>query len=169
MKLILILVLFISSLNMSAQSCATGNERVRCVHQNFEKEILRLTNKERKKRGLRKLKLNETLAFAARYHAKDMAVDNYFEHDTYDRQANGKLKGVCGTFERIEAFIEFPYLAENISAGKTTPKAVVDGWMKSSGHRKNILNNDYSEIGIGYYQLEDSKYQYYWVQNFGGK
>ena len=169
MKQILIIFLLILNINLPAQNCPTGNERVVSINQDFEKEVLRLTNKERKKRGLKKLKWNESLAYAARYHAKDMAVENYFEHHSYDRKSNSRLKEVCGTFDRIEAFIVFNYLAENISAGQVTPEEVVKSWMKSSGHRKNILNKQFTEIGIGYYRTDYSEYEYYWVQNFGGE
>lgn len=150
-----------------AQKCPTGEERIEAVNSAFEKEVLRLTNKERKKRGLKPLKWDETLAYSARYHAKDMAMDNYFDHDSYDRKGK-KLVKVCGTFERIESFISYPYLAENISAGRLTPKEVVDAWMKSSGHRKNILNKNMTRLGVGYYYKEDTEYGHYWVQNFGG-
>lgn len=154
--------------SLLAQNCATGKERVDSIEKSFEKEVLKFTNKERKKRGLKPFKWDEKLSYAARYHAKDMAVDDYFEHTSHDRNANGKLKEGCGTFDRIEAFVVNNYAAENISAGRTSPKAVVDSWMKSKGHRKNILNKDYTLLGIGYYYTEDSEYSHYWVQNFGG-
>ncbi len=168
MKQILILFILISNIYLFAQNCPTGNEKVKSINQDFEKEVLKLTNKERKKRGLKKLKWNETLAYSARYHAQDMAEENYFEHSSFDRNSNGKLKEVCGTFDRVEAFIVFNYLAENISAGQVTPEAVVKSWMKSPGHRKNILGKNFSELGVGFYQSNNSEYEYYWVQNFGG-
>lgn len=151
-----------------AQSCPKGDERVLSMNQDFEKEVLKLTNKERKSRGLKPLEMDEFLSYSARYHAKDMAEDDYFDHNSYDRGSDGNLNQVCETFDRIGAFADFGYMAENISAGRTIPKDVVDGWMKSPGHRKNILNKDFSKIGIGYYKTEDSEYHHYWVQNFGG-
>jgi hypothetical protein len=50
------------------------------------------------------------LCTTARYHAKDMAEEDYFEHNSFDRKKNGKLVKSCGTFERIEAFMSFSYL-----------------------------------------------------------
>lgn len=150
------------------QECASGEERVQLLNSDFEKRVLKLTNKERSKRGLKKLKWDETLAYAARYHAKDMAVDNYFDHDSYDRKGQRLIRS-CSIFERIEAFINYPYLAENISAGRSTPEDVVEAWMKSKGHRKNILNKNMTKLGVGYYFIQDAEYGHYWVQNFGGE
>lgn len=154
--------------NTFSQSCPTGNEREISVNPDFERQVIKLTNKEREKRGLKPLEMDESLSYSARYHAKDMAVEDYFDHDSFDRKENGQLKRVCGTFERIEAFANFGTMAENISAGRTTPEAVVEGWMKSPGHRKNILNKNFKKLGVGFYQTNDSEYHYYWVQNFGG-
>jgi len=161
------LMLFVGAIN--AQSCATGKETVKSIDTKIEKEILRLTNIERQKHGLKKLQLDKKLSYSARYHAKDMAVNDYFEHDSYYRNSNGKLKRACDTFERISAFVDYNSKAENISAGRTGAKATVDGWMSSSGHRKNILNKNYTRLGVGYYYSEDAEYKTYYVQNFGGE
>jgi len=163
-----IIILFLLPQVLHAQKCPTGKERIETVRPSFEKEVLKLTNKERKKRGLKPLKWNETLAFAARYHAKDMAVDDYFDHNSYNRVGK-KLVETCTIFDRIESFINYPYLAENISAGRLTPEEVVKAWMKSTGHRKNILNKNMTQLGVGYYFKEDAEYGHYWVQNFGGE
>jgi len=163
-----ILILLLIPHLILAQKCPTGEERVAVVNSTFEKEVLLLTNKERKKKGLKPLEWDETLAYSARYHAKDMAIDNYFDHDSFDRKGKRLVK-VCGIFERIESFINYPYLAENISAGRLTPEEVVKAWMKSTGHRKNILNKNMTRLGVGYYYKEDAEYGHYWVQNFGGE
>lgn len=149
--------------------CATGNENVSSSNLSFEQEVLNLVNIERKKRNLKPLALDENLSRAARYHAKDMAEDDYFNHNTFDRK-NGKLTQVtgCTTFERARKFTtKYGSRAENISAGQTTPQEVMKTWMNSSGHRSNILNKNYTHIGIGYYKTSKS-YQYYWTQCFGG-
>ena len=169
MKLwIIIGSLFFFTMSSMAQDCARGDERIKSINSEFENEVLKLTNIERKKRGLSPLKMNKMLSYSARYHAKDMAEENYFEHDSFDRKKNGKLVKSCGTFDRIEAFISFSYLAENISAGQHTPESVLNAWMNSPGHKKNILNKNFTEIGIAYYYSDDSEYNHYWVQNFGG-
>ena len=164
----IILAILLSSSMIFAQNCPTGGERIESIHSSFEKEVLRLTNEERKKRRLGPLKYDEKLAYAARYHAKDMAVENYFDHHSKDR-INGRLKKSCDIFDRIEAFANYNYLAENISAGQKTPEDVLKAWMKSPGHKKNILNKEMTLLGVGYYENEDSEYGVYWVQNFGGE
>ncbi|NEP19230.1 MAG: hypothetical protein F6J97_20420, partial [Leptolyngbya sp. SIO4C1] len=58
-------------------------------------------------------------------------------------------------------------IGENIAAGYSTPRAVFDGWMASSGHRANILSDRFSEIGFGSYRSPNSTYGTYWVQHFG--
>ena len=164
----IILLLFSFTSVLNAQSCATGKEKVQSIDKKIEKEILRLTNIERQKHGLKKLQMDNRLAYSARYHANDMAINDYFEHDSYYRDSNNSLKKVCGIFDRISAFANDDHTAENISAGRSTAKATVDSWMNSTGHRKNILNKDYTKLGVGYYSSDDSEYKTYYVQNFGG-
>ena len=61
---------------------------------------------------------------------------------------------------------KYGHLGENIAAGYKTPQEVVDGWMNSEGHRKNILNPAFTKIGVGYlYTGKDMAH--YWVQMFG--
>ena len=61
----------------------------------------------------------------------------------------------------------YSYLAENVAAGQRSPQSVVDSWMKSSGHRKNILNPKVTEIGVGYSSVSRDRYGTYWTQVFG--
>ncbi|OYT16758.1 MAG: secretion protein [Bacteroidetes bacterium 4572_77] len=169
MNKLLILLFLPFFINAFAQKPASGKEKVSAINEKWEEEVLQFTNLEREKRGLKPLQWNKQLTFASRYHAKDMAVNNYFDHDSFYRTKKGSLKHVCGTFDRMEAFINFNAMGENISAGRNSAKATVKAWMDSKGHRENILNKDFTEIGVGYYYLEDSEYGHYWVQNFGGK
>ncbi len=59
-------------------------------------------------------------------------------------------------------------MGENIAAGQGSAAQVVNGWMESEGHCKNIMNGNYSNLGVGYYLAPSSQYDHYWVQNFGG-
>jgi uncharacterized protein YkwD len=133
------------------------------VTNNFIQEVLDLTNAERAKEGLSALKLNSNLNLAAQNHSEDMAQQDYFSHTG----VNGSSSGDRAT----SAGYQFSYLGENIAAGYTTPEEVVQGWMNSSGHRANILNANYQEMGLGYYYLENDtgnvNYNYYWTQEFG--
>jgi uncharacterized protein YkwD len=145
---------------VSAASSGCGGEIVDAVNLVFEEKVIELVNQERVQRGLPPLKWSEALSNAARYHAKDMADDDYFSHNTYDR-ANGALVEGCIWYERVRSYYgDFMSLGENIARGFPTPESVVDAWMASEGHRKNILNANYREIGVGWF--DD-----HWVQDFG--
>jgi hypothetical protein len=125
----------------------------------YDDELLRLTNLERKKVGVAPLTLSRKLGKAAQNHAKDMANNNYFSHT-----------GLNGSrfSERIKATgYDYSAVAENISAGRSTAENTIKGWMKSDGHRKNMLNATYTEIGFGYAYSSESEYKHYWVQVFG--
>jgi uncharacterized protein YkwD len=60
--------------------------------------------------------------------------------------------------------IQFRAAGENIAMGQPTPKEVVNDWMHSQGHRRNILSKDFNYIGVGY--VKDGNY---WTQEFIGK
>jgi uncharacterized protein YkwD len=136
------------------------------VNAEYEAEVARLVNAERAKAGLPPLKLVSALTAAARYHAKDMGMDDYFNHESMDR-VGGELKRACGTFDRVSLWYKaWNGAAENIAAGLNTPQQVMDGWMNSPGHRANILNPDYTEFGVGYYSGSGT-FPSYWVQDFG--
>ncbi|MBO7209031.1 MAG: SafA/ExsA family spore coat assembly protein [Clostridia bacterium] len=120
---------------------------------NFENEVIRLTNEVRVNNGLKPLTANWELSRVARYKSTDMQQNNYFSHTS----------PVYGTpFNMIKNFgISYKGAAENIAKGQKTPKDVVNAWMTSSGHRANILNPSYTQIGVGY-----AKTGNYWTQMF---
>ncbi|WP_141698966.1 CAP domain-containing protein, partial [Candidatus Marithrix sp. Canyon 246] len=125
----------------------------------YDAELLRLTNLERQKAGVAALSLSNQLNQAAQNHADDMARNNYFSHT-----------GLNGSkpWDRAKAAgYNDSYVGENIAAGNTSPADVIQGWMNSQGHRENILNSNYTEIGFGYSHLDSSQYRHYWVQVFG--
>ncbi|OIP75818.1 MAG: hypothetical protein AUK48_06740 [Oscillatoriales cyanobacterium CG2_30_44_21] len=126
---------------------------------NFDDELLRLTNLERKKLGLAPLKLSAQLKQAAQFHAKDMATNGFFSHTGL----NGSNIG-----DRAKSS-EYRYAAvgENLAAGRATPEGTIRQWMNSAGHRANILNNKFTEIGFGYANAPNSRYRHYWVQVLG--
>ena len=120
---------------------------------NYENEVIRLVNEIRVKNGLSKLNADWELSRVARYKSQDMKDNNYFSHTS----------PVYGTpFQMIKNFgISYRSAGENIAKGQSTPQAVVNAWMNSSGHRANILNASYNTIGVGY--VESGKY---WTQMF---
>lgn len=124
--------------------------------QAFEEEVIKLTNQERAKVGLPPLKTNWQLSRVARYKSQDMASKNYFSHysPTYG-----------SPFKMMESFgLRFYAAGENLAYGQRTPQEVVRSWMSSPGHRANILNPSFSEIGVGV--AKNSKGILYWTQMF---
>ncbi|MBC7236778.1 MAG: CAP domain-containing protein [Chloroflexi bacterium] len=141
-----------------------GGVQVPPLNADYEQQVVELVNARRAERGLPPLKRVESLEYAARYHAADMAQDDYFNHDSYDRNGDSLIH-VCDTWSRIRSLYDGFANAENIAAGAGDPDAVMGMWMNSSGHRNNILNTTSREIGVGYY--EGGSWGRYWVQNFG--
>ena len=121
----------------------------------YESEVIRLVNEVRRENGLKALTANWELSRVARYKSQDMLNKGYFSHTS----------PTYGTpFQMIKAFgLSFRTAGENIAKGYPTPQAVVNGWMNSSGHRANILNASYTQIGVGYVAQGN-----YWTQMFIG-
>ena len=121
----------------------------------YEQEVIRLVNEIRVQNGLSALTYNWELSRVARYKSQDMVDNRYFSHTS----------PTYGTpFQMIKAFgLSFRTAGENIARGYPTPQAVVNGWMNSSGHRANILNASYTQIGVGYVAAG-----HYWTQMFIG-
>jgi uncharacterized protein YkwD len=130
-----------------------------------EQEVLELVNAQRREHGLVELRPSATLADAARLHARDMAQDDYVEHDSFDR-TQGRLMKTCEWSKRVLWFVPDEHqLAENIAAGASTPQEVVDGWMRSPVHRRNVLGTALTELGVGYWAGGSAGF--YWVADFG--
>jgi uncharacterized protein YkwD len=127
-----------------------------------EQQVLTLTNQQRAKSGCGPLTFNKSLTRAAEAHAADMVAEHFFAHDSLDGRS---------PFDRMKAAgFRGGAMAENIAVGYTSASAVVTGWMNSPGHRANILNCDYTMIGIGYDdgQVKPEWGNGSWVQDFGG-
>ncbi len=123
---------------------------------NLENEVIRLTNIERAKIGLQPLMANWELSRVARYKSQDMVDNNYFSHTS----------PIYGSpFKMMKDFgLSYITAAENIAMGQRTPAEVVTAWMNSSGHRRNILNSSYNQIGVGLAINDQGRL--YWTQQF---
>jgi uncharacterized YkwD family protein/spore coat assembly protein SafA len=122
----------------------------------FEGEVVRLVNEIRVRNGLKPLTQDWQLSRVARYKSQDMRDLNYFSHTspTYG-----------SPFKMMQSFgIKYKTAGENIAKGYSSPSAVVNAWMNSSGHRANILNSSYTHIGVGYVSSGN-----YWTQMFISK
>ena len=122
----------------------------------YEQKVVELVNVERQKAGLPALKMDASISNVARAKSKDMAVNNYFAHQSPTYGSAGDMLRQYG--------ISWHAWGENIAAGQSTPEIVVNAWMNSSGHRANILSSNFSKIGVGY--VTSSSGRPYWTQIF---
>ena len=130
--------------------------------------VVELVNQERGKMSLAPLQLNSQLTQSAQWHSQDMVDHNFMGH-----------KGSDGSspFDRMhQAGYQFSNAGENIAAGYATAESVMDGWMNEQpdssghrGHRENILNPNFHDMGIGYAFGQATKYYHYWTQDLGAR
>lgn len=116
-------------------------------------QVVSLVNSFRTDAGCGPVTVDDRLTAAAQGHAEDMSERGYFSHDSLDGR----------TFDQRIRDAGYPSPgAENIARGARTAEQVMQMWMDSDGHRRNILNCDLSAIGVGL-----DRDGFYWVQNFG--
>ncbi len=118
--------------------------------------VLARTNAERAARGLAPLVHNPLLTIAAAAHSRDQAARNQLTHTGSDGSNPGQRIDRTG--------YQWRTWAENAASGFGTAEGVMVGWMQSAGHRRNILNPDVTEIGLGL-AYSSSGYPY-WTQVF---
>lgn len=124
-------------------------------------EILQYVNSYRSEVDAEDLVLDNNLTLAANIRALELAWSGKIEH----ARPNSSDPQSCFTvLSDLGIRNNYFTLGENIAAYFTTPKAVSEGWRQSSGHYKNMINQDFHKIGIGVAYLNG---QYYWVQMFG--
>lgn len=123
--------------------------------ESYAAEVLSLVNAERARVGAPPLRLADDLQAASAIRAYE--ITRKFSHTRPDGSdcftAIDNRGRTCG---------------ENIAAGNATASETVEQWMNSDGHRKNILNPAFRELGVGYAYDENSDYRHYWVQLFRG-
>ncbi|WHX41951.1 CAP domain-containing protein [Mesobacillus sp. AQ2] len=122
----------------------------------FESKVIDLTNEQRRKNGLSNLQPDTALSNVAQEKSNDMQAKNYFSHTspTYG-----------SPFDMMRDFgVSYNSAGENIAMGQPSPEEVVNAWMNSEGHRKNILSPNFTHIGVGHTSQGN-----YWTQMFIGK
>ena len=124
----------------------------------YASQVLYYVNEARKDEGLSPLSLDANLCSAANLRAQE--ISSYFSHT--------RPNGSSWSTVYSEFGCKYSYSGENIAAGNSTAKATVDQWLASPGHRANILNKNYTKLGVGYFYSANSDYGYYWAQDFGG-
>ena len=147
------------STNPEQKPESTPQQKPSTDFSSYQQQVLDLVNAERTKRGISALTLDSNLSSVATKKSQDMVNKNYFDHTspTYG-----------SPFDMMKQFgISYRTAGENIAKGQKTPQEVVTAWMNSEGHRKNILNPNFTNLGVGI--AKDSKGTTYWTQMFIGK
>ena len=134
----------------------------------FEADILKLVNQERANGGhcaddyfapTPPLQAQTQLARAAHRHGLAMSRSKFFSH--YGQAGDTPKDRIIDTGYQGNAW------GENIAAGQKRPQQVMQEWMDSPGHCRNILNGLFTELGVSFIFDPNSPYKTYWVQAFG--
>ncbi|MFJ8631942.1 sigma-70 family RNA polymerase sigma factor [Streptomyces sp. NPDC093568] len=121
-------------------------------------QVVALVNKERANAGCGPLAEDALLNKAAQGHSEDMAARDFFDHTNPDGADPGQRITAAG--------YRWSTYGENIAMGQQTPESVMESWMNSPGHRANILNCSFKDIGVG---IHDGAGGPWWTQAFGAK
>ena len=138
-----------SSKPAAASAPSEGNDLLQVARQ-----VIVLVNQERGKQGLPALRENAQLMDSASVRSQELVTK--FAHERPNGEQGYQLAFRAG----------FNTVGENIAYGYLSAEQVMEGWMNSPGHRANILNTGFSEIGVGCYRGSDGRL--YWTQLFGG-
>ena len=125
----------------SAPSCDGGSISLNV----YEMSTFKLHNQARESNNLATLCVSETLTQAARSHSQEMIDKGYFSHNSYNGESSSTRLGSFG-------YNSYEQVGENIAWGSgslASPENIFQSWMESSGHRENILDPGYHEVGIG--------------------
>ncbi|MGW1052700.1 sigma-70 family RNA polymerase sigma factor [Streptomyces sp. NPDC002521] len=121
-------------------------------------QVVALVNKQRSAAGCGPLTENPQLQKAAQGQSDDMAARHFFDHTNPDGADPGQRITAAG--------YQWSTYGENIAQGQQTAAAVMDSWMNSPGHRANILNCSFKDIGVGVHKGQGGPW---WTQDFGAK
>ena len=120
----------------------------------FVRQVVNLVNQERAKAGLSPVTADTSIQAAAQVRAKE--IEKSFSHTRPD--------GSSFSTALTQQGVTYRGSGENIAWGQKTPEQVMNGWMNSDGHRANILNKNFTKIGVGYHQ--NASGTNYWTQLF---
>lgn len=128
----------------------------------LESDLVVQVNAFRSARGLSTLLVSDTLTAAAKWMATDMAVQNYFAHTSLDGRSPTQRMADAG-YPAYQT-----WTGEDLAAGYTSARDVLDGWIASPTHFAVLTNPSYRAIGVGRAYGTGSAYQWYWAADFGG-
>ena len=140
----------------AAAEQAAQQQQQQVAQGDYKAQVVAIMNQERANAGVGGISQNASLDAVAQIRAQEIAQS--FSHT----RPNGTS---CFTV-LDEGGIAYMTAGENIAAGYGDPASVMSGWMNSPGHRANILNGSFGQVGIGYYTDPNSGYGTYWVQIF---
>lgn len=149
-------ILLTVALLFLAAPCSAAN-KLNISSLGMRAELLKLHNQKRKAGGKKPLKLNPQLSKAAQAYAEFLAKSGKFSHTA---------KGTMGSRVK-DAGYKPKAVGENIAVGQRSPSSVVKSWMGSEGHKKNILNKKFTEVGFGV--AKDKRGRTLWVTDFGDR
>ena len=142
------------------RASAESRTPVRSAEEKLAYRVVQLTNEIRVEHGLAPLQVHPALTHSAKWMAQDMVQHNYLRHtDALGREIDPRLPEF--------GYGDYTEIGENIAGGQLTPEEVVADWMRSPGHRANLLNPTFREIGVAYVAGNNSHFKHYWVQDFG--
>ncbi len=145
--------------NGSSSSDSSQGNQSNVDVSSYPGQVLNLINQERAASGLGSISMTGELNAAAQRRAEE--ISSYYSHTRPDGSS-------C--FTVFDEFgISVNGAGENIAAGQTSPGSVMNTWMNSEGHRANILNDAFTNVGIGCVYVPGSEYGYYWVQLFAAQ
>ncbi|WP_235483269.1 CAP domain-containing protein [Streptomyces roseoverticillatus] len=135
---------------------AGGGAQAGGANGKYVQQVVDMVNAERAKAGCSPLTINAKLQAAAQGHSDDMAARDYYDHTSPEGKSPGDRMTAAG--------YHWSTYGENIFKSPKDARTAMDGWMKSSGHRANILNCSFKEIGVGINFKSNGPW---WTQNFG--
>ncbi len=147
---------------------STSSNANGCTLETYQSEMLNQLNEARatardcgatRYAATQKLTYQCDLDSAAERHSKDMANNNFYSHTGTDDSSIGERVNDTG--------YSWSTVGENIAAGQTSVDQVMQGWLESEGHCKNIMNDNYEEFGTSRVTNETAQYDHYWTQVFG--
>jgi len=166
--------------NRHRKAIETFSLYVKAINESVEKLELRiheLVNELRNKSGLKHLQFDRRLQQIARYHSRDMATNNYYDHTSprgetlldryklfnYDCKSGGENIVLVYIYDSAD-YVDYKVVSYKFKTLEEIAKSVVNAWYKSEGHRKNMLFPHWQREGIGVYITSDGKV--YVTQNF---
>jgi uncharacterized protein YkwD len=162
-----LLGLFCVSMSLSAGAAGVDGD-TSCLIRDFQRDVLQHVNAARaqaRKCGDAQMAAAEPLAWndvlfdAAADHSRDMASHNYFDHT--GRDGNRVMQRATARGYAWRA------IGENIAGGDGSVDRVVDGWLRSPGHCRNIMNPDYADIAVACVERDGTRWGTYWTMVLG--